>query len=74
MLPPQFERLGGVPVIAGSLVQLATRIVDRHAAGDHTLFIGQVEHVMVRDGEPLLFDTGAFKLVREGVTESLWEI
>ena len=37
MPPPQFEWLGGVPVIAGSLVRLATRIVDRHLVGDHTL-------------------------------------
>lgn len=74
MPPPQFEWLGGVPVIAGSLVRLTTRIVDRHPAGDHTLFIGHVEHLDLRDGEPLLFHTGAFKLVQVGVTESLWEI
>ena len=73
MPPPQFEWLGGVPVIAGSLVQLTTRIVGRQPAGDHTLFIGQVEHLQMRDGEPLLFHTGAFKLVQVGVTESLWE-
>lgn len=73
MLPPQFEWMSGVPVIAGSLVQLTTRIVDRHVAGDHTLFIGQVEQLEMRDGEPLLFHTGAFKLVQVGVTESLWE-
>lgn len=73
MPPPQFEWLGGVPLIAGSLLQLTARIVDRHQAGDHTLFVGRVEHLTVRDGEPLLFHTGAFKLVQVGVTESLWE-
>ncbi|MGQ4615962.1 flavin reductase [Nocardia sp. R7R-8] len=73
MPPPQFEWLGAVPVVAGSLVQLTTRIIDRHPAGDHTLFIGQVEQVNLRDGQPLLFHTGAFKLVQVGVTESLWE-
>ncbi|WPB89324.1 flavin reductase family protein [Streptomyces malaysiensis] len=73
MPPPQFEWLGGVPLIASSLVQMTARIVDRHPAGDHTLFIGEVENLKVRDGEPLLFHTGAFKLVQVGVTESLWE-
>jgi flavin reductase (DIM6/NTAB) family NADH-FMN oxidoreductase RutF len=74
MRPPEFEWLGGVPVIAGSLVQLKARIVDRHLAGDHTLFIGQVEHLEMRDGQPLLFHTGAFKLAQVGVTEPFWEL
>lgn len=74
MRPPEFEWLGGVPVIAGSLVQLRARIVDRHLAGDHTLFIGQVEQLEMRDGQPLLFHTGAFKLAQVGVTEPFWEL
>ncbi|HJT93360.1 MAG TPA: flavin reductase family protein [Mycobacterium sp.] len=74
MPPPQFDWLGGIPVIAGSLLQLTTRIVDRFPAGDHTLFVGRVQQLEMRDGQPLLFHTGAFKLVQVGVTESLWEV
>ena len=73
MAPPQFDWLGRVPVIASSLVQLTTTIVDQHIVGDHTLFIGHVEQLRVRDGEPLLFHTGAFKLLQVAVHESLWE-
>ncbi|MCE3555805.1 flavin reductase family protein [Pseudonocardia sp. RS11V-5] len=73
MAPPQFEWLDGVPVVAGSLVQLTTTIVDRHVVGDHTLFVGRVTQLRARDGEPLLFHTGAFKLLQVAVTESLWE-
>jgi flavin reductase (DIM6/NTAB) family NADH-FMN oxidoreductase RutF len=73
MRPPEFEWLGGVPVIAGSLVQLKARIIDRHEAGDHILFIGQVENLEVRDGQPLLFHTGAFKLAQVAVSEPYWE-
>jgi flavin reductase (DIM6/NTAB) family NADH-FMN oxidoreductase RutF len=73
MPPPLFEWLGAVPVLAGSLAQLSARIVDRHVAGDHTLFIGEVENLRTREGEPLLFHTGTFKLVQVAVHESLWE-
>ncbi|NEW36033.1 flavin reductase family protein [Nocardia cyriacigeorgica] len=73
MPPPLFDWLGRVPVVAGSLVQLGARIVDRHIAGDHTLFIAEVQQLQLRDGEPLLFHTGSFKLVQVGVTNSLWE-
>ncbi|MBV8218699.1 MAG: flavin reductase family protein, partial [Solirubrobacterales bacterium] len=42
------------------------RVVDVHRAGDHVLWIGEVEHLDHRPGdEPLLFYTGGFGTLRE---------
>jgi len=62
--PPQFTEHNGVPLLAGALAHLVCRVVDVHTAGDHELWIGEVEHLYERDGEPLLFYTGRFGTVR----------
>lgn len=56
----RWERLGDAPVLAGALVQLDCRIVAAHATGDHTLFVGEVEHASLREGEPLLYYRGRY--------------
>lgn len=45
----------GTPVLHGALAYLECRLQDARDAGDHTIFIGEVEDVVVRDGEPLIF-------------------
>lgn len=58
-VPPEYEWIDGHPVIAGAISRMVCRIVDRHPAGDHTLFIGQVEHLEHREGDlPLVFSNG----------------
>lgn len=53
--PIGFDYHEGVPVLPGGLAWLVTTIVDRHVAGDHTLFIGQVLDMdLVRPGAPPL--------------------
>jgi flavin reductase (DIM6/NTAB) family NADH-FMN oxidoreductase RutF len=61
---PQFVWHEGLPLLDGALAHVACRIVDAHRAGDHVLWIGEVEHLYHRDGEPLLFYTGRFGTVR----------
>ena len=56
----QFTCQDGVPLLEGALAHLVCRVVDVHRAGDHALWIGEVEHLDQRDGEPLLFYTGRF--------------
>ncbi len=52
----RFERTAhGTPVLQEALAYLECRLVSAQPAGDHTIFIAEVEHVEVRDGEPLLF-------------------
>jgi flavin reductase (DIM6/NTAB) family NADH-FMN oxidoreductase RutF len=59
---PEFrwERLGGSPVLTDSLVQLDCSIVTAHRTGDHTLFVGEVEHATMREGSPLLYHRGRY--------------
>jgi flavin reductase (DIM6/NTAB) family NADH-FMN oxidoreductase RutF len=63
--PPTFEFHDGVPLLDGAIAHLVCRVVDVHQAGDHELWIGEVEHLHERDGEPLLFYTGRFGTLRE---------
>jgi flavin reductase (DIM6/NTAB) family NADH-FMN oxidoreductase RutF len=42
------------------------KVVNEHVAGDHTIFIGEVEEINVGDGRPLLFYEGRFGQIAEG--------
>jgi flavin reductase (DIM6/NTAB) family NADH-FMN oxidoreductase RutF len=59
-LQPTFIWHGETPLLADALAYVVARVVDAHPAGDHTLFIGQVEHLHHRDGRPLLFYRGQY--------------
>ncbi len=52
--------------VDGSLAQMDCRVVTEHEAGDHTIFIGEVEEINVGDGRPLLFFEGRFGQISEG--------
>jgi flavin reductase (DIM6/NTAB) family NADH-FMN oxidoreductase RutF len=57
-----FEWFGDVPVIAGAIGQLRCHVVDRFAAGDHTLFIAQIEDMRcIEERDPLLFFAGLYR-------------
>jgi flavin reductase (DIM6/NTAB) family NADH-FMN oxidoreductase RutF len=71
----RFERTPhGTPVLAGALAYLECRLHSTQPAGDHTIFIAEVEDVVVRAGEPLLFFRGRYRQSSEprpGPTTSL---
>jgi flavin reductase (DIM6/NTAB) family NADH-FMN oxidoreductase RutF len=50
----------GIPLLDDVLVHLACKLVDSHVAGDHTIFIAEVESVEVYQGEPLLYLRGKY--------------
>ena len=50
----------GIPLLEDALVHLACNVVDSHVAGDHTIFIAEVESVEIYDGEPLLYLRGNY--------------
>jgi flavin reductase (DIM6/NTAB) family NADH-FMN oxidoreductase RutF len=57
-----FEYADGVPLIEGSLAQLTARVVDIHPAGDHLLYIAEIEHLHCgREAPPLVFYGGSYK-------------
>ena len=51
----------------GSLAYLECRLHSAQEAGDHTIFIAEVEDVVVREGDPLLFFRGKYRKVGEEV-------
>jgi flavin reductase (DIM6/NTAB) family NADH-FMN oxidoreductase RutF len=56
-----FVERHGIPLLEGALAHLVCRVVDIHPAGDHTLYIGQVEYLDYDSGAPLLFYTGTYR-------------
>lgn len=51
----------GVPVIDGSLAQIGCEVVAVHEGGDHLIVVGQVTHLGLGAGRPLLYFRGAFQ-------------
>ena len=52
----KFDRTAhGTPVLHGALAYLECRLQSAQDAGDHTIFIAEVEDVLVHTGKPLLY-------------------
>ena len=56
-------RLGieDLPVLNDALVNLECRQTNAHDAGDHTIYIGEIEKVTVTDGNPLIYFHGNYR-------------
>ena len=57
----------GTPILHGALAYLECRLKSVQDAGDHTIFIAEVEDVVVREGEPLLFFRGKYRRIGEKI-------
>ena len=55
----------GTPMLHGALAYLECKLQSAHDAGDHTIFIAEVEDVVVREGGPLLFFKGKYHRIGE---------
>ena len=51
----------GTPVLRGALAYLECKLRKAEQAGDHTIFIAEVEDVVVREGAPLLYFRGKYR-------------
>ena len=51
----------GTPLLKNCLAHLECSVVSAHDEGDHTVFIGAVEHVGLQKGQPLLFHGGRYR-------------
>ena len=51
----------GVPLLEDVLAVVECRVVAVHEAGDHTIYIGEVEHLEAFEGDPLLFFRGQYR-------------
>lgn len=60
----EFTWVNDMPVLPNSLAALVCDVYDAHAAGDHTLFIGKVNHITTHELEPLLFFGGNYRMLQ----------
>ncbi len=66
-----FDRTAhGTPVLKGALTYLECRLHTSQDAGDHTIFIAEVEQVVVRAGDPLLYHRGEYRTIACSETEA----
>jgi flavin reductase (DIM6/NTAB) family NADH-FMN oxidoreductase RutF len=66
----RFDRTAqGTPILHAALAYLECRLQSAQEAGDHTIFISEVEDVVVRNGDPLLFFRGKYRNIGEEVAE-----
>ena len=64
----RFDRTArGIPILHGALAYLECRLQSAQEAGDHTIFIAEVEDVVVRQGDPLLFFRGKYRRMGQEV-------
>ncbi|WP_419880465.1 flavin reductase family protein [Peribacillus sp. B-H-3] len=56
----EFDWISEMPVIQDALANIVCTVQSKHIAGDHTLFIGEVTDIVIRDGEPLTFFEGKY--------------
>ena len=72
-LHPHFVSHNGIPLLEGAVAYFVVEVIDAHPAGDHTLYIGRVEHFESRDDKPLLFYSGRYQRMRaEKLQVSAW--
>jgi flavin reductase (DIM6/NTAB) family NADH-FMN oxidoreductase RutF len=50
-------------MLHGALAYLECRLQTIQEAGDHTIFIAEVEDVTVHEGEPLLYFRGEYRKI-----------
>ena len=54
------EGIAGVPLLEGAVATFQCRTVARHEAGDHVIYVGEVEKYSRIEGDPLVFHAGAY--------------
>lgn len=57
------------PILHGALAYLECKLVSTQEAGDHTIFIAEVEDVVMGEGDPLLFFRGNYRHISGHVPE-----
>lgn len=56
----EFDRLKETSVIKDALANIVCSVYGKQVAGDHTLFLGEVEEITLREGKPLTFFAGKY--------------
>lgn len=57
------EGVEGIPVLKDALVNLECRLIESFVAGDHTVFIGEIERTHIKEGNPLVYYRGNYRRI-----------
>ena len=57
----RFTMRKDIPLLEGAVAYFVVQVIDAHPAGDHSLYVGRVEHFESRDDNPLLFYAGRYR-------------
>ncbi|WP_284140072.1 MULTISPECIES: flavin reductase family protein [unclassified Virgibacillus] len=60
-----FSQLQQNPIIENALAMLSCTVVDTHKAGDHVIFIAEVEDLKTNNGSPLLYYGGKYEQINK---------
>lgn len=55
--------IDGVPVLIDALASIECRLQHAYDGGDHTIFVGKVEHVTTGQGTPLIYHQAEYKKI-----------
>lgn len=58
-----------LPLVDGSIARFCCKTVEEHEAGDHVVFIGEVESFEYREQDPLVFYRGAYMMIAESLRD-----
>jgi flavin reductase (DIM6/NTAB) family NADH-FMN oxidoreductase RutF len=50
-----------LPVLTDVLANLECRLVNTHDNGDHTIYVGQIEKAVIKEGKPLIYWHGNYR-------------
>ena len=50
-----------IPLLSDALVNLECSLRNTFDGGDHTIFIGEIENAVIRDGKPLVYCHGDYR-------------
>jgi flavin reductase ActVB len=50
----------GAPLVPGALAHVECRVASALPQGDHTIFVGEVQHLAIAPGRPLLYHASAY--------------
>ena len=54
-----------LPVLDDALANLECVLKYSYDAGDHTIFVGEIENARISDGEPLIYFHGSYRKIKD---------
>lgn len=57
----EWSESGGIPVLDAAIVWIGCELRDVISGGDHVIVTGEVNEVLEREGDPLLFQGGTYR-------------